>query len=132
SADSYTYNGRAFDVAAKAREVLDGLEARAELVVAGTPQWQEEFCDTVAELVLERHAFDTPGLIMFTSGTTGLPKAIVQSALGMLLQHIKEHVLHGDVSPGELNFWVSSTGSMNYCMAPLVLSAVSTTDHQHR
>ncbi|GAA4429185.1 acetoacetate--CoA ligase [Georgenia halophila] len=123
SAESYVYNGKTFDVRAKAEQVLGQIDTTADLVVTGSPEWQSDFADTTAELVLERHPFNTPGLIMFTSGTTGLPKAIVHSAGGVLLQHLKEHVLHGDVRPGDVHSWFTSTGWMMYGWVVSALAA---------
>ncbi|MFC7404037.1 acetoacetate--CoA ligase [Georgenia alba] len=129
AAESYVYNGRTFDVRGKAEEVLDRLGHPTELVLTRSAAWESDFTGRAGadgQPTFERHPFDTPGLIMFTSGTTGLPKAIVHSAGGVLLQHLKEHVLHGDVRPGDVHSWFTSTGWMMYAWLVSALAAEAT------
>ncbi|MFF0991439.1 acetoacetate--CoA ligase [Kocuria nitroreducens] len=123
AAQGYAYNGRDFDVRDRAEEVVARLATTPDLVLVGSPRWEDEFTDETSPLTLERFPFDAPGLIMFTSGTTGLPKAIVHSAGGVLLQHLKEHVLHGDVRPGDVHSWFTSTAWMMYAWVVSVLAA---------
>jgi acetoacetyl-CoA synthetase len=112
--DGYTYGGRRFDISERVAAVVDDLAVRPTVVVSGGDSWAEHFEHPGAELRFERLPFDTPLLVMFTSGTTGLPECIVHSAGGVLLQHLKEHVLHGDVRPGDVLSWYTSTGWMMY------------------
>lgn len=123
--ETYRYSGRDFDIRANVSAVLDALPERPALVTAGTASWAEAFerADAPAEPVYERFAFDHPLLVMFTSGTTGLPKCIVHSTGGVLLQHLKEHVLHGDVRPGDVHSWFTSTAWMMYGWVVSVLAA---------
>jgi acetoacetyl-CoA synthetase len=69
--------------------------------------------------------FNDPIWILFSSGTTGKPKAITHSAGGCLLEHLKALALHQDVQPGERYFWYSTTGWMmwNYALASLLCGA---------
>jgi acetoacetyl-CoA synthetase len=124
--DGYRYNGRDFDrmdvIAELEREIpslehtvvipylaaapdssgldkalsFDGLQAKGEGV----------------ELAFEQLPFDHPLWVLYSSGTTGLPKAIVQSQGGILLEHLKKLNLHLDAQPGDRVFWFTTTGWM--------------------
>ena len=61
---------------------------------------EKSFC-VEQDISFERVAFDAPLYIMFSSGTTGVPKAMIHSVGGTLLQHIKEHRLHTDLRPDD-------------------------------
>lgn len=124
--DDYVYNGKRFRIAERVAAVVEALGRPVPLVISGSSSWEENFGDLNAELTFERFAFDNPLLIMFTSGTTGLPKCIVHSTGGVLLQHLKEHVLHGDVRPGDVHSWFTSTAWMMYAWLMSALAAEAT------
>jgi acyl-coenzyme A synthetase/AMP-(fatty) acid ligase len=99
-ADAYLYGGKEFDCQDKAAAVLERLPSVEECVVvdylgrpvsAGTPL--DEFVEPfdAAPIRFERMEFNQPLYILYSSGTTGVPKCIVHGAGGTLLQHLKEH-----------------------------------------
>jgi acetoacetyl-CoA synthetase len=89
--------------------------------------WHAIVSDTraPAPLVFERQPFDAPLYILYSSGTTGLPKCIVHGAGGTLLQHWKEHVLHGDLAEGDAIFYFTTCGWMmwNWLVSALMVGA---------
>mgnify|MGYP000039980718 FL=1 len=72
--------------------------------------WHDFLANDATEPSFERFPFDHPLVIVYSSGTTGLPKCMVHGVGGTLLQHVKEHVLHSDVRDGDRVFYFSTTG----------------------
>ncbi|MBI1731692.1 MAG: acetoacetate--CoA ligase [Gammaproteobacteria bacterium] len=141
--DGYFYNGRQIDTIDNVREVAAGLPdvkqvllvpflrntTGATLTTGGIPRTRllaeavTRF--TPGEIEFNQLPFSHPLYILFSSGTTGLPKCIVHSAGGTLLQHLKEHQLHFDVRPDDRVFWFTTLGWMmwNWLVSALASEA---------
>jgi acetoacetyl-CoA synthetase len=123
--DGYQYNGKPFDrrsIIAELQQALPSLQktilvpylfeqAKTE-GLANTISWVEVLTDLNAELVFEQVPFSHPLWVLYSSGTTGLPKAIVQGHGGILLEHLKSLSLELDLKPGDRFFWYTTTGWM--------------------
>jgi len=125
--DGYWYNGKAIDVSEKVSAVLEKLPGvdRAFIVdylgkaadTAAKSGRAEAMDAAIAafepgEVTFERLPFAHPLYILFSSGTTGIPKCIVHSAGGTLLQHVKEQQLHGGIVEGDRVFYFTTCGWM--------------------
>ncbi|TML07428.1 MAG: acetoacetate--CoA ligase [Actinobacteria bacterium] len=118
AASDYPYGGKRFDCRERLREIIPRLPTvRATVVIGdaapGTLAWNEFLAPfRGAPLVYERFPFDHPWYILYSSGTTGVPKCIVHRTGGVLLQHLKEHQLHCDVRVGDRVMYYTTTGWM--------------------
>ncbi|UTI65402.1 acetoacetate--CoA ligase [Paraconexibacter antarcticus] len=128
--DGYRYGGKAFDRTQIVHELaaaLPTVERTIVLPYLGTEGgWAEAFPATEEPLAFERVPFDHPLWIVYSSGTTGLPKPIVHGHGGPLLEHLKTWRLHQDNKPGDRVLWFTTTGWImwNYLVCGL-LSDVS-------
>jgi acetoacetyl-CoA synthetase len=114
-ADRYLYSGKEFSLAEKNAQVLAGLPSVRKAVTVrygdgGFGDFAEGFVP--GALAFDRVEFNHPLYILYSSGTTGVPKCIVHGTGGTLLQHLKEHRLHSDVNAGDRLFYFTTLGWM--------------------
>jgi acetoacetyl-CoA synthetase len=118
--DGYRYGGKEHDrgeIVAELRRELPTLRAVVHIPLLGrdAPEGALEWSAVTSadiEPVFEQVPFDHPLWVLYSSGTTGLPKAIVQSQGGILVEHLKQLALHCDLGPEDRLFWYTSTGWM--------------------
>lgn len=137
--DGYFFNGKQYKHTDQAKSLLNAIPSIQKVVMIPFLQkeaaitenhltlWQNYISDYSANVPISytQTAFNDPLFILFSSGTTGPPKCIVHGVGGTLLQHIKEHVLHVDIHPGDRLFYYTTCGWMmwNWLASGLASSA---------
>jgi len=133
---SYQYNGNTFNFDEKLNDIVSNLQS-LENVILVEKEYKKSlsnnyfnFSDLLdndcAHIIFEKFPFDHPVFILYTSGTTGLPKSIVHGAGGTLLQHKKELLFHCNVSPKDIVFYYTTCGWMMWNWLASFLSTGST------
>lgn len=138
--DAYRYKDRVFDCLANTAEVVARMPSLERVVVAhyagdtaadvsairGAVRWDDFIAGQAGgELAFEQLPYDHPAVVMFSSGTTGKPKCLVQSGGGILLNQRKELVLHTDLTRDDTIFYVTTASWMmwNWLLSSLGVGA---------
>ena len=121
---NYQYNGKVFSLSAKVLNLKNSIKSISSSLDLNT---KSSFCNDYADIKLSYISvdFNDPIWILFSSGTTGKPKAITHRTGGMILEHFKALALHQDVSKKDTYFWYSTTGWMmwNYSLSSLLIGS---------
>ena len=137
--DGYYYKGKEFDTLPNAAQVAARMEGLKKVVVvhyAGKPEdiatvpnavlYEDFLAKTVPEpFVYEQREFNDPTVVMFSSGTTGKPKCMVQSVGGLLINQLKELVLHHDMKPSDRMLYITTCSWMMWNWQAATLGAGS-------
>ncbi|UCH31783.1 MAG: acetoacetate--CoA ligase [Candidatus Bathyarchaeota archaeon] len=137
--DAYYYKGKIFNVLSKAKKVADGLPSLERIIVIpyieSRPKINSIACSELYSDFLAREMkpqirfaqlpFNHPVYIMFSSGTTGKPKCMVQGAGGVLINHLKELILHADLKRQDNIFYITTPSWMmwNWLISSLAVGA---------
>ena len=139
TADGYFYKGKTFDTLEHAAEIVRGIPSLQKVIVVSYTQNKPDisqianavhyvdflFRENSLEIQFEQLPFDHPQYIMFSSGTTGKPKCLVQGAGGVLINHLKELILHTDLKRSDRIFYITSCSWMmwNWLISSLAVGA---------
>jgi acetoacetyl-CoA synthetase len=124
--DGYRYGGRDFDRTALVEQIAGEIGARrVRFGYLDGSGWPDELVADPEPLSFEQLPFDHPLWVLYSSGTTGLPKPIVHGQGGILLEHLKKLHLHLDAQEGDRLFWFTTTGWMmwNFLVGALLTPA---------
>ncbi|HZM25714.1 MAG TPA: AMP-binding protein, partial [Anaerolineales bacterium] len=137
TADGYFYKGKSFDTLGHAAEVARGISSLKKVIVVSYTRERPEISqipnatryddflskENNLEIKFEQLPFDHPLYVMFSSGTTGKPKCMVQGAGGVLINHLKELLLHTDLKRSDRIFYITSCSWMmwNWLLSSLAV-----------